>query len=195
VTARTWMDDGTKLFLGTLAAIGDGDLDRPTALPGWTGRHLVAHVHYNAMALLRLTRWAATGQESRMYASTGQRSSEIEEGATRPAAELRDLVQRSAADLEAALDGLPDKAWHASVVTAQGRTVPATEIPWMRAREVWIHAIDLGAGVTFDDLPPAFVADLLADVVRKRAGGGEGPGLAAWLTGRTPQPPQLGAWL
>ena len=97
------MDDGTKLFLGTLAAIGDGDLDRPTALPGWTGRHLVAHVHYNARALLRLTRWAATGQESRMYASPGQRSSEIEEGATRPAAELRDLVQRSAGDLEAAL--------------------------------------------------------------------------------------------
>ena len=195
MTVRTWMDDGTKLFLGTLAAIGDGDLDRPTALPGWTGRHIVAHVHYNALALLRLTRWAATGQESRMYTSPEQRSSEIEEGATRPAAELRDLVHRSAADLEAALDGLPDDAWHASVVTAQGRTVPATEIPWMRAREVWIHAIDLGAGVTFDDLPPAFVADLLADVVRKRAGGGEGPGLAAWLTGRTPQPPQLGAWL
>ena len=123
MTARTWMDDGTKLFLGTLAAIGDGDLDRPTALPDWTGRHLVAHVHYNAMALLRLTRWAATGQESRMYASSGQRSSEIEDGATRPAAELRDLVQRSAADLEVALDGLPDEAWHASVVTAQGRVV------------------------------------------------------------------------
>ena len=38
------MDDGTKLFLGTLTAMGDSDLDRPTALPGWTGRHLVAHV-------------------------------------------------------------------------------------------------------------------------------------------------------
>ena len=64
-----------------------------------------------------------------------------------------------------------------------------------RAREVWIHAIDLGAGVTFDDLPPAFIAALLTDVVRKRAGSGEGPGLAAWLTGRAPEPPQLGAWL
>jgi maleylpyruvate isomerase len=195
VTARTWMDDGTQVFLGTLTATGDSELDRPTALPGWTGRHLVAHVHYNALALLRLTRWAATGEESRMYASPGQRSSEIEAGATRPAAELRELVRRSAADLEVALDGLPDEAWHASVVTAQGRTVPATEIPWMRAREVWIHAIDLGGGVTFGDLPPAFIAALLADVVRRRAGGGEGPGLAAWLTGRAPEPPQLGVWL
>ena len=78
---------------------------------------------------------------------------------------------------------------------AQGRTVPATEIPWMRAKEVCIHAVDLGAGVTFGDLPPDFVAALLADVVRKRAGAGEGPELAAWLTGRAPDAPKLAAWL
>ena len=51
------MDDGTRLFLGALADLGDDDLDRPLALPGWTGRHVVAHVHYNARALGRLVRW------------------------------------------------------------------------------------------------------------------------------------------
>jgi maleylpyruvate isomerase len=81
------------------------------------------------------------------------------------------------------------------VVTAQGRTVPATEIPWMRAREVCVHAVDLGAGITFGDLPADFTAALLADVVRKRAGAGEGPELAAWLTGRVPAAPKLAAWL
>ena len=35
---RRWMDDGTRLFLGALADLGDDDLDRPLALPGWTGR-------------------------------------------------------------------------------------------------------------------------------------------------------------
>ena len=30
------------------------------------------------------------------------------------------------------------------MVTAQGRTVPASETPWMRAREVMVHAVDLG---------------------------------------------------
>ena len=164
------MDDGTRLFLGALASLGDDDLNRPAALPGWTGRHVVAHVHYNAQALGRLAQWAATGAENRMYASPEQRVREIEAGATLPAAELRDLVQHSAASLAAALDDLPAEAWGAIVVTAQGRTVPATEIPWMRAREVCIHAVDLGAGVTFGDLPPDFVAALLADVVRKRAG-------------------------
>jgi uncharacterized protein (TIGR03083 family) len=195
VIARRWMDDGTRLFLGALADLGDDDLDRPLALRGWTGRHVVAHVHYNARALGRLVQWATTGVENRMYASPEQRASEIEEGAARPAPELRDLVRRSADDLAAALDGLPAGAWDATVVTAQGRTVPATEIPWMRAREVCVHAIDLGAGITFGDLPADFTAALLADVVRKRAGAGEGPELAAWLTGRVPAAPKLAAWL
>lgn len=195
VTARPWMDEGTRVFLGTLAEVGDDDLDRPTALPGWTGRHLVAHVHYNALALRRLARWAETGVESRMYASPEHRRAEIEHGATLPAAELRDLVRRSADDLAAALDALPPEAWPATVLTAQGRAVPATEIPWMRAREVCVHAVDLGAGVTFGDLPADFVAALLVDVVRKRAEAGEGARLAAWLTGRAPDPPKLAAWL
>jgi maleylpyruvate isomerase len=189
------MDDGTRLFLGALADLGDEDMDRPLALPGWTGRHVVAHVHYNARALGRLAQWAATGTENRMYASPDQRAREIEAGAALPAAELRELVRRSAADLAAALDHLPDDAWQATVVTAQGRTVPATEIPWMRAREVCIHAVDLGAGITFGDLPADFTAALLTDVVRKRAGAGEGPELAAWLTGRAPAAPKLAAWL
>ena len=132
-----------------------------------------------------------------MYASPEQRVREIEAGATLPAAELRDLVQHSAASLAAALDDLPAEAWDAIVVTAQGRTVPATEIPWMRAREVCIHAVDLGAGVTFGDLPPDFVAALLANVApqARRGGRGEGPELAAWLTGRAPDAPKLAAWL
>lgn len=192
---RLWMDGGTRLFLTTLGKLADDDLDRPTALPGWTGRHLVAHVHYNAEALRRLTRWAATGEENRMYASPAQRAREIEHGAVLPAAELRDLVQRSAEDLASDLDQLPPEAWQAAVVTAQGRTVPATEIPWMRAREVCVHAVDLGGGATFGDLPSDFITALLIDVVRKRAGGAEGAELAAWLTGRAADTPALSPWL
>ena len=193
MTARRWMDDGTRLFLGALADLGDDDLDRPLALPGWTGRHVVAHVHYNARALGRLVQWATTGTENRMYASPEQRASEIEAGAARPAAELRDLVRRSADDLASALDGLPAGAWDATVVTAQGRTVPATEIPWMRAREVCVHAVDLGAGITFCDLPADFTAALLANVVRKRAGPAKDrssrPGLPAGYRPRPSWPP------
>lgn len=195
MTTREWMDEATGLFLDALGRLSDDELDAPTPLPGWTRRHLIAHVHFNASALRRLTSWAATGTEQRMYASPEQRNAEIEQDATLPSAELRRLVRESASGLAADLGALPAGAWQAAVITAQGRTVAATEIPWMRTREVAVHAIDLGAGLTFADLPADLTAALLADVVRKRAAAGEGPALAAWLTGRAPAAPSLGPWL
>jgi uncharacterized protein (TIGR03083 family) len=195
MSSREWLTDTTTLFLGGLDTLSDGDLDAPTDLPGWTRRHLVAHVHFNALALGRLVSWAATGTENRMYPSMERRDAEIAEGAGLPAAELRRLVHASAEELTAALEALPAEAWAHEVVTAQGRTVTAAEIPWMRARELAVHAVDLGAGATFADLPDDLVRTLLVDVVTKRVAGGEGPHLAAWLTGRTAEAPTLGPWL
>ena len=31
--------------------------------------------------------------------------------------------------------------------------MPATDVPWMRAKEVWVHGVDLDAGLAFADLP------------------------------------------
>lgn len=195
MSAREWAATGTALFLGAVDRLGDDEFAAGTALPGWTRAHVVAHAHFNALALCRLASWAATGTEQRMYASTAQRDAEIAEGAQLPPARLRTLVHDSAAQLAAALDGLSPEAWQHEVVTAQGRTVPATEIPWMRAREVCVHAVDLDVGVTFADLPPAFTAALVAEVAARRATGDEGPALAAWLTGRSTEAPVLGRWL
>jgi maleylpyruvate isomerase len=193
--ARTWMRQGTKLFLDATAELSDDAFDEPSGLPGWTRRHVVAHLHYNAEALRRLVSWAATGMEKPMYASAQARAEEIEQGALLPVGALRELVATSAAALEADLDALPDAGWAAEVRTAQGRLLPASQIPWLRAREVAVHAVDLRAGVTFADLPEGFVAELLVDVVRRRAANGDGPDLAAWLTGRTESAPTLGPWL
>jgi len=195
VSTREWMDAGTILFLEQLDHLSDSDLDGPSALPGWSRRQLVAHLHFNACALIRLASWADTGIENRMYSSSDQRVAEIDEGRHWDPVRLRASVVNSASDLARALDGLSDQAWVAPVVTAQGRTVPATEIPWMRAREVMVHALDLGTGLSFADLPGDFVATLLADVVRKRAAAGEGAELAAWLTGRAQRAPSVGPWL
>lgn len=195
MSTRAWMDDGTRLFLDTLAGIDDERLSGPIALPGWTGRHLVAHLHYNAEALLRLTQWAATGVENRMYPSPQHRAQEIDEGASLPPAQLRAMVAESADRLAAALDALDEQAWSAPIVTAQGRPVTAREIPWMRTREVYVHAVDLAAGTTFEDVAQDVLGALVADVVGRRVGSGEGPALAAWLTGRTPDAPTLGPWL
>jgi maleylpyruvate isomerase len=192
---RAWMDLGTRAFLGALDGLGEADLDEPTGLAGWSRRHLVAHVHFNAEALRRLVAWADTGVETPMYASPEQRQDEIEQGARLPVEQLRDLVAASAAALADDLDRLTPRAWDSEVVTAQGRRVTAAEIPWLRTREVAVHAVDLRAGVTFADLPAGLVEALLVDVVRKRARSGEGAALAGWLTGRDVQAPSLGPWL
>jgi maleylpyruvate isomerase len=192
---RDWMDHGTRLLLAAVDGLADADFDTASALPGWTRRHLVAHVHYNAEALRRLVRWARTGEKTPMYESQEHRNTEIEAGSRLPVTRLRAMVRESADALARDLDALPDEAWHHAVLTAQGRSVPATEIPWMRSREVAVHVVDLAAGVDFDDLPGDFVRALVEEVVARRVGSGEGPALVRWLTGRAAQAPELGPWL
>lgn len=180
--ALAWMADGTARLLADLAALPDEALDAPTALPGWNRRYLLSHVAANAGALGNLAHWARTGEERRMYASAEQRDADIASGALLPAARLRSWVASSADELTAALDGLGDAAWDAKVITAQGLTRDASEIPWMRDREVYIHAIDLGAGTAWTDLPGDFLAALLDDVTARRSARGGGPALLAAAT-------------
>jgi maleylpyruvate isomerase len=164
---RRWMQQGTAL-LSKETGLDDGALGGPSTLPGWSRRHLLAHVAANASALGNLVRWAATGEPTPMYASPADRAAGIEQGSRLPADELTAWVRRSAGALEEAMTRLSDDQWQASVVTAQGQTVPASEVPWMRSREVYVHAVDLATGVSFADLPAGFLAALCDDVAGKR---------------------------
>lgn len=200
--ALRWVQAGSRLLLDGVAALDEEAFAAPSALPGWTRKHLVAHVAANAEALMNLARWAATGVETPMYASPEQRNADIEAGSTRPGDELAAWAASSAAALDAALARLDEAAWAAEVRTAQGRLVPATEIPWMRAREVCVHAVDLDRGVGFGDLPEDFLAALVADITAQRGlpglPDGPLPEVAAWLAGRShhlADAPALGPWL
>lgn len=177
-----WMADGTRKLLADVAALSDEALAAPTALPGWSRRYLLSHVAANAGALRNLVHWARTGEERRMYVSAEQREADIAAGAQRPAAELRAWVESSARDLAADLDALPAPAWDAKIITAQGLTRRASEIPWMRVREVYVHGIDLNAGARWADLPPEFLAALIDDVTSRRSTMGGGPALAVAAT-------------
>jgi len=185
---RRWMDEGTKLFHDALAGLDEDGLGAPTLLPGWTRKHLLAHVAANADAVRNLVHWAATGERTPMYSSAGQREADIQAGSRRPAEELLRWSEASAARLSAAMDRLTQSAWTVEVVTAQGRQVPASETPWMRAREVMVHAVDLGTGVSFTDLPDGFLHALVEDVLARRGRDtdvlGSLPARAAYLTGR-----------
>ncbi|MQY14555.1 hypothetical protein SRB5_47230 [Streptomyces sp. RB5] len=176
--ARAWASAGTGLMLKAAEA-DDTGFAAPSALPGWSRAHVAAHVAANAEALCNLVHWAATGERTPMYASPEERAAGIERGRKLPAAELTAWLRASAERLDAGMAALTDGQWQREVVTAQGRTVPATELPWMRSREVCVHAVDLATGVTFADLPAGFLAALCDDVVAKRAAA---PGPAVHLT-------------
>ncbi|WP_432876081.1 maleylpyruvate isomerase family mycothiol-dependent enzyme [Kribbella sp. CA-245084] len=175
-----WIDEGTAKCREALI-----DLDAPSALPGWKRRHVAAHLSLNAEALGNLVHWARTGEERPMYPSPEARNADIEARALRPVDELRTWFDSSAATLNEVMAALSSEHWNATIRTAQGRPVPATDIPWMRSREVMIHAVDLGTGITFADLPPDFLEALCKDIRTKR---GDVPAVTATL-------PQLAAYL
>ncbi|EFE66560.1 mycothiol-dependent maleylpyruvate isomerase [Streptomyces viridosporus ATCC 14672] len=201
--ARAWARTGTELMLDAVAGLDEAAFSAPSVLPEWTRKHLVAHVAANADALGNLVHWAATGEQTPMYASAEERAAGIAKGPTLSADELRSWLTTSAHELAEGLDRLTDEQWHREVVTAQGRTVPATELPWMRAREVCVHAVDLGTGVvTFADLPKGFLTALVGEIRAKRGltelPDGPLPEVAAWLAGRPhtlADAPELGPWL
>jgi len=177
---------GTAYFAQHLGQLTDDQLDAGTLLSGWTRRHLVAHVGYNAAALCRLIQWAATGVESPMYASLARRSEEIAKGAALSGAALRNLFDHTVARLDNDWRQLPASRWSAAVRTAQGRTVPASETVWLRAREVWVHAVDLDNGAQFGDFPRAVLSSLLTDVVSAWRRNEVGAGLSITVPGAAP---------
>lgn len=183
---------GTAFWSRKVNELDDDDLDAPTLLPGWSRRHLIAHVGYNARALTRLVQWANTGVETPMYSSPEARNAEIAYGATLPARALRHLDQHASVSLNVEWRDTPEHAWHHEVRTAQGRAVPLTETVWMRNREVWLHAVDLDNGARFADIPRHVLTRLLTDITGNWAAKATDPGLRIQVTD-APQLGQLGA--
>ncbi len=156
---------GTAYFSRKLNELTDDEYDAPSLLPGWSRRHVIAHVGYNARALTRLVEWAGTGVPNPMYPSPQARVEEIDYGATLSPIALRNLHHHALVTLSVHWRDLPAGRWEHPVVTGAGRTVPVSVTPWLRSREVWLHAIDLDNGAAFADLPPEFCDRLLVDVV------------------------------
>jgi maleylpyruvate isomerase len=203
-----WWADGERVLGTALGRLTDEEFDAPSLLPGWSRHYLLAHVARNADALCNLLTWARTGVETPMYASVEAREAGIAEAAKLSPPELRAEVLAATGRLADAVHGLPEEAWSARVRTAQGRDVPASEVPWMRCREVYVHAVDLDAGVTFGDVAEEVQAAMVDDVFRmwdrrdqvpdvvvfagdrewgtgSVAVSGPLPAVTAWLTGRS----------
>ena len=202
-----WWERGERHLGTALGRLADEELDGPSLLPGWSRRHVLAHLAGNADATVNLLTWARTGVETPMYPSDEARDARIEELSALPSAELRAAVLAGTGRVVDAVRAMPDDAWTAQVRTRQGHEVPAAEVPALRAREVWVHSADLDAGVTFADVPDDVLAAVVDDVFRQwdardvvpdvalfagdrewgtgsLAVAGPLPAAAAWVTGR-----------
>lgn len=177
VRALRWCSAGERHFGALVDALDDADLDAPSLLPGWTRRTVLAHAARNADALRNLVVWARTGVETPMYPSAEARTAGIEQTARQPSAQLRADYRSAAERLLTALAEMPIEAWDRTVRTSRGLAVDAGEVPWMRARETWVHGVDLGAGSSFDDAPDEVVCALIDDVFAGWTAAGTAPRL------------------
>ena len=184
MTARQWWTAGEQALGTAMGRLVETDFAGPSLLPGWTRAHLLAHVAGNADALTNLLTWARTGVETPMYPSMAARDAEIARRAVLTPAELDAEVLDATRRLAEAVAGMPEEAWTAQVRTMQGRTVPASEVFWIRAREVWVHAVDLDAGVELADLPEDLLLALVDEVFQTWARQGAVPGVTVFAGGR-----------
>ena len=203
-----WWRQGEEHLGTALGRLTDEELDGPSLLPGWTRAHVLAHLARSADALVNLLTWARTGVETPAYPSAEARDAQIAETAALPPAALRGAVLAATQRLAGAVQDLPEQAWSAQVRTRQGHDLTAAELPWLRAREVWVHSVDLDAGIGFADLPDDVLAAVVDDVFRQwdardavpdvalfagdrewgtgaLAVAGTLPAVTAWITGRS----------
>jgi maleylpyruvate isomerase len=157
----SWVADGQARFEQTVMELDD--LRGPSRLPGWTRGHVVTHVARNAEALCRLLTWAKTGIETPMYPSAQARDDDIRAGAARPLSDQLDDLRRTGAAFAEAAQELSADQWAATVSTRVG-PVRASWIPWGRVRELWLHLVDLDAGVEIDAMPADIATMLVQDV-------------------------------
>ncbi|WP_112272519.1 maleylpyruvate isomerase family mycothiol-dependent enzyme [Lentzea terrae] len=139
-------------------------------LPGWTRGHVITHLARNADALVNLLTWARTGVEHQAYTSRTDRDADIEEGARRILQVIKADLDSACVRFENACREMPAHSWRSEVTAPKGATIPASQVPLFRLREVWIHLIDLDYGVGFADLPADFVEEFLDDAVEQFAG-------------------------
>ncbi|WP_307808140.1 maleylpyruvate isomerase family mycothiol-dependent enzyme [Streptomyces oryzae] len=208
------MAEAQRVLRGLLADVDDEHVRAPSALPGWSRGHVLAHLTDNARMFGRLAEHALRGELVPTYeGGQAERDAIIEETAGRTAAEHRAALAEHTGALMSVWALAKAEDWRRPV-SFRNADIAATV--FARWREVWIHMVDLDLGVapaawpqelaghTLDFLLsrlPSGVRLVATDVDRDwESGGGDAPGaaaevrggvrdLAAWLAGRVPGTP------
>lgn len=156
---------GTAYFARKLNELSDEDLDGASLIPGWSRRHLIAHVGLHARAMALVTEGVRSGEDLKLHASDEERDQDVVFTATLPSRALRHLFRHSEVHLNVEWRDLTNEQWCGLTVHEQNPAFAIRRTPLQRARMVWLHAIDLNNGGRFSDLPPSLADDLLSEQI------------------------------
>lgn len=152
-----WARRGTAYFARLLNGLSDADLDAASRLDGLSRRHVIAHVGYHARKLSDIVAWARQGKGKPMPDTLLLDADDVAARATQPARALRNLFAHAGVHLNVEWRDLGDVDWDVIVTDIEGRSLAVRDTPWLRARTIWLSALDLDAGGRLADAPPAFV--------------------------------------
>jgi maleylpyruvate isomerase len=190
-----------RRFVAATSSLTSTDLAAPTALPGWTRGHVIAHVADGSRAFAVLTEAALRGEIVSLFpGGVTERNDRIEKLAVSP--DLLALLAEWIGRLETSWSHAGAEDWARPVRFRNGDLAGTVFTRW---REVWIHLVDCDVGVTPTDWPaslaahavdflysrvPSGVALVATDTGQRWGAGVELSGgvrdLAAWAAGREP---------
>lgn len=160
------LDRATDGLVAGVQGLTDSEAREASLLPGWSRGHVLTHLARNAEGGTRLLVWARTEHPSYEYRSVAARAQAIEDGARRPAKELREDVQRTAEALREAATAMPPDAWRHKVTWTTGQETKAEHVPESRLAEVLLHHVDLNRGYSPSDWPAGWTAWMLDRAVQ-----------------------------
>jgi maleylpyruvate isomerase len=183
------------LLRSVLSEVGDAEVRCASNLPGWSVGHVLTHLARNAEATCRQVHAALRSEVIDQYeGGRAGREAEIEAGANRDAAALRDDATRWSLTLDDLFRSLPDDVWARPVRTGAGDEIPVALLPFRRWWEVEVHLVDLGLTTRASDWTDGLVNKALPRLLAGLAGRADERELMAWLLGRGPAP-ELQPWM
>ena len=182
------------LLRSVVADLGDAEVRRASKLPGWSVGHVLTHLARNAESTCRRIDAAVRSEVIDQYVGgPAGRAAEIEAGADRDAAALRDDATSWSIALDDRFRSLPDEVWVRPVRTGAGDEHPVRLLPFTRWWEVEVHLVDLGLTIGPPDWSDGLVHKALPRLLAALRGRADERELMAWLLGRGPAP-ELQPW-
>lgn len=168
---RAAVAEQTLALAAEVARLSAADLAAPSALPGWSRGHVVAHVRLNAEAFVGVLAAAARGELGRMYPGRQERDAAIEAAAGDSPARQVEALLASADAFAHIWAALPADRHDVEFTAPAGWFMPVGVVDFFRWREVVLHQCDLhpagpGARTAVDVLAaadPVLVARMLAE--------------------------------